>query len=73
VAFWRGENNAADLIGGYSGTFYTGTTPTTPSVTPWGKVGSAFAFTGTTYVQIPDAPAFSHPSSRSKHGCSRPC
>ena len=61
VAFWRGENNATDLIGGYSGTFYTGTTPTTPSVTPWGKVGSAFAFTGTTYVQIPDTPGLQPP------------
>ena len=61
VAFWRGENNATDLIGGYSGTFFTGTTPTAPSVTPWGKVGSAFAFTGTNYVQIADAPGLQPP------------
>ena len=55
VAFWRGETDATDLIGGHSGTFYTGTTPTAPSITMWGKVGSAFAFDGTIYVQIPDA------------------
>ena len=61
VAFWRGEHDATDLIGGNSGTFYTGTTPTTPSVTPWGKVGSAFAFTGTNYVQVPDAPGLQPP------------
>jgi len=61
VAFWRSEHDATDLIGGYSGTFYTGTTPAAPSVTPWGKVGSAFAFTGTTYVQIPDAPGLQPP------------
>lgn len=56
VAFWRGENDATDLIGGHSGTFYAGTTPAAPSVTVWGKVGSAFAFDGTIYVQVPDAP-----------------
>jgi hypothetical protein len=56
VAFWRGETDATDLIGGYSGTFYAGNTPTAPSITVWGKVGSAFAFDGTNYVQIPDAP-----------------
>ena len=61
MAFWRGETDATDLIGGHSGTFYTGTTPTAPSVTPWGKVGSAFAFTGTNYVQIPDAPGLQPP------------
>ncbi len=33
VAFWRGETDATDLIGGHSGTFYQGNTPTTPSVT----------------------------------------
>jgi hypothetical protein len=56
VAFWRGETDATDLIGGYSGTFYAGSMPTAPSITVWGKVGSAFAFDGTNYVQIPDAP-----------------
>ena len=56
VAFWRGETDATDLIGGYSGTFYTENTPTAPSITAWGKVGSAFAFDGTNYVQVTDAP-----------------
>ncbi len=57
VAFWRGETDATDLIGGHSGTFYTGTTPTTPSVTATGKVGGAFNFDGTVYVQVPDSAA----------------
>ena len=61
VAFWRGETDATDLIGGHSGTFYTGTTPTAPSVTAWGKVGGAFAFNGTNYVQVPDAPGLQPP------------
>jgi hypothetical protein len=61
VAFWRGETDATDLIGGYSGAFYTGTTPTAPSTTVWGKVGSAFVFDGTSYVQIPDAPGLQPP------------
>jgi hypothetical protein len=56
VAFWPGETDATDLIGGYSGAFYTGSTPAAPSITAWGKVGSAFAFDGTNYIQIPDAP-----------------
>ena len=56
VAFWRGEADAADLIGVHSGTFYTGSTATVPSVTQWGKVGGAFAFGGMVYVQVPDAP-----------------
>jgi hypothetical protein len=61
VAFWRGETDATDLISGYSGAFYTGTTTTTPSVTAWGKVGGAFSFDGTTYVQVPAAPALLPP------------
>ena len=61
VAFWRGETDATDLIGGHSGTFFTGSTPTAPSITVWGKVGSAFAFTGTNYVQVPDAPSLQPP------------
>jgi Concanavalin A-like lectin/glucanases superfamily/IPT/TIG domain/Divergent InlB B-repeat domain/Putative Ig domain len=61
VAFWRGETDATDLIGGHSGTFFTGSTPTAPSITEWGKVGSAFAFTGTNYVRIPDAPGLQPP------------
>jgi Concanavalin A-like lectin/glucanases superfamily len=43
---------------GNNGGFSTGPTPTPapPSYTPNGKVGGAFAFDGTNYVQIPDAP-----------------
>jgi hypothetical protein len=61
VAFWRGETDASDLIGGHSGTFYTGKTPTAPSVTPWGKVGGAFNFDGTVYVQVPSSAALKPP------------
>jgi hypothetical protein len=61
VAFWRGETDAADPVGGYSGTFYTGSTPTVPGVTQWGKVGGAFAFGGMVYVQVPDAPGLRPP------------
>ena len=45
-----------DSIDGHNGGFFTGTTAAAPSYTPEGKVGGAFAFTGTNYVQIPDAP-----------------
>ena len=61
VAFWRGETDGTDLIGGYAGTFYAGSTPTTPNVTEWGKVGGAFAFDGSTYVQVPAAQALLPP------------
>ena len=61
VTFWRGETDGTDLIGGYAGTFYAGSTPTTPTVTEWGKVGGAFAFDGSTYMQVPAAPALSPP------------
>jgi Concanavalin A-like lectin/glucanases superfamily/Divergent InlB B-repeat domain/Putative Ig domain/Immunoglobulin I-set domain len=57
VAFWRGETDATDLIGGHSGTFYTATTPTTASMTPKGKVGGAFNFDGAVYVQVPNSAA----------------
>jgi hypothetical protein len=61
VAFWRGETDASDLIGGHAGTFYAGLTPTTPSVTPGGKVGGAFKFNGTVYVQVPSSAALKPP------------
>lgn len=61
VAFWRGETDGTDLIGGYAGTFYAGSTPATPRVTEWGKVGGAFAFDGSSYVQVAAAPALSPP------------
>ena len=57
VGFWRGETDATDLIGGHSGTFFIGSTPTTPSVTVWGKVGGAFNFHGKAHVRVPDAAA----------------
>jgi hypothetical protein len=57
VAFWRGETDASDLIGGYGGTFYAGTSTTTPSVTISGKVGGAFTFNGTVHVRVPDSAA----------------
>jgi hypothetical protein len=55
VAFWRGEIDASDLIGGHHGTFIAGTTLSAPSVTANGKVGGAFKFDGTLHVQVPDA------------------
>jgi hypothetical protein len=57
VAFWRGETDASDLIGGHLGTFYIGTTPTMPNMTPLGKVGGAFNFDGTVYIQVLDSAA----------------
>jgi hypothetical protein len=61
VGFWRGETDASDLIGGHAGTFYTGQTPTTPSVIPGGKVGGAFKFNRTVYVQVPNSAALKPP------------
>jgi hypothetical protein len=55
VAFWRGETDATDLVGGHHGTFYNGTSPTGPSVTTTGKVGAAFDFTGSIHVRVPDS------------------
>ena len=40
LAFWRGEADASDLIGGHNGTFFAGTSVVPPSVTPSGKVSS---------------------------------
>lgn len=60
LAFWRGEPPATgsvvpDMIGGHTGGFFQGTTPAAPVYTANGKVGSAFSFDGTLYIQIPDA------------------
>jgi hypothetical protein len=55
VALWRGETDASDAIDGHHGTFFKGTTATTPSVTPSGKVGGAFSFDGTVHVEVPDS------------------
>jgi hypothetical protein len=57
IAFWRGETDAGDLVGGHNGTFFSGTTPIGPRITPSGKVGKALDFDGTVYVRIPDAAA----------------
>ena len=52
VSRWPGEGSAKDTVGGHDGTAYGVT------YVP-GKVGQAFAFSGTdSYVGIPDAPAF---------------
>jgi Divergent InlB B-repeat domain/Immunoglobulin I-set domain/Bacterial TSP3 repeat len=59
IALWRGEADASDLIGGHHGTFFAGTTVTTPRVTPSGKVGGAFDCDGTVHVQVPDSAALS--------------
>lgn len=57
VAFWRGEKDASDLIGGHDGAFFAGSSATAPSVTRWGKVGGAFDFDGTVHVRVPDSTA----------------
>jgi hypothetical protein len=57
VAFWRGETDASDLIGGHDGTFFAGASSVPPSVTPSGKVGGAFDFDGTVHVRVPDSDA----------------
>jgi hypothetical protein len=57
VAWWRGETDASDLIGGHDGTFFTGSSVTAPRVTADGKVGGAFSFDGTVHVRVPDSAA----------------
>src|SRR5205823_1145018 len=61
IGWWRGEPTGSatvvDSINGNNGGFFTGTTAAAPSYTTNGKVGGAFAFNGSNYVQIPDAPA----------------
>ena len=52
VAWWPGENNANDVVGGNNGTLFNGA-----GYAP-GEVGQAFAVNGANqYVQVPDAPA----------------
>jgi concanavalin A-like lectin/glucanase superfamily protein/putative Ig domain-containing protein/List-Bact-rpt repeat protein len=53
VAFWRGETDANDLIGGHDGDFFAGTSTAAPCVTRFGKVGGAFTFDGTVHVRVP--------------------
>ena len=56
VAFWRGEKDATDLIGGHDGTFFFGITAVSPKITSEGKVGGAFDFDGTMHVRVPSSP-----------------
>jgi uncharacterized repeat protein (TIGR02543 family) len=62
IAFWRGETDASDLIGGHNGTFFAGTSVVPPSVTPSGRVGGAFSFDGTVHVRVPDDSAVLKPA-----------
>jgi hypothetical protein len=55
VAFWRGETDATDIIAGHNGAFFAGTSAVPPSLTRFGKIGSAFAFDGTVHVRVPDS------------------
>lgn len=57
IAFWRGETDASDLIGGHDGTFFSGATAIPHRLVTFGKVGRAFSFDGTTYIQVPDSAA----------------
>jgi hypothetical protein len=57
IAYWRGETDASDLLGASNGSFFSGTSQTAPTTTPNGKVGGAFSFDGTVYVQVPDSPS----------------
>ena len=57
VAWWPGDGNANDIIGGNHGTLRNGAT-----FAP-GMVGQAFSFDGSgTYVNIPDSPSLDVPS-----------
>jgi hypothetical protein len=56
VAFWRGETDATDMIGGHDGTFFAGNAAVPPSITPSGKIGAAFSFDGTVHVRVPHSP-----------------
>ncbi|MDD5139888.1 MAG: immunoglobulin domain-containing protein [Verrucomicrobiales bacterium] len=53
VAFWRGESNTVDELGSHPAS-WTNTTPGyTSAQTGGGKVGTAFRFNGSSYLQIP--------------------
>ena len=57
VAWWPGDGNANDVIGGYNGTLNGGVSFAA------GEVGQAFALDGTTgFVQVPSSPALMPPS-----------
>jgi len=57
IAWWRGETDASDLIGGHDGAFFAGSAAAPPSITTSGKVGGAFDFNGNVHVRVPDSPA----------------
>jgi hypothetical protein len=61
VAFWRGETDGSDLIGGHDGAFFSGDSVVAPSITPSGKVGAAFDFDGTVHVRVADSAALKLP------------
>ena len=50
AAYWRGETDGTDTVGGNTGQFYNGTTVVSPSVTT-GRIGNAFNFTGSLHVR----------------------
>ncbi len=60
LCWWPGEpvtgsSAAPDIIGSHGGGFFRGKLAAPASYTADGKVGSAFAFDGTVYIQVPDA------------------
>jgi hypothetical protein len=54
IAWWSGDGDAKDLVGGHDGTLINGATFAS------GKVGQAFSFDGNSrqYVEVPDDPAW---------------
>lgn len=56
IAWWRGETDASESVGGNHGTFYVGGTPGS-ATTAAGKVAKALQFDGTRHVRVPDASA----------------
>ena len=61
LAWWPGDSNATDVIGGHRGGFYSGATPSAATVTAAGKVGTAFDFDGTVHVRVPNSAALRQP------------
>ncbi|MCW5558921.1 MAG: putative Ig domain-containing protein, partial [Verrucomicrobiae bacterium] len=57
VAWWRGETDASDTIGGHHGAFYAGTTSVPPAIAA-GKAGSALSFDGATHIRVPASEDF---------------
>jgi len=55
VAFWRGEEDANDIVGRHHGVFCVGMSPVAARITTQGKVGGAFAFDGSVHISVPPA------------------